>query len=795
MAKNSRKALMMDDESEGANFGFSVNKEYADNYNKWREKEEFQKLKDRYGDSAALLRDNDDEETSSTSESEDEVGEAWTEEMDRDFFKTLASLKKKDAKIYDPNSRFFENDEIDLTARFKKGSKKEEKPMYIRDYQRQILLEKSGQISDEEEEKPKTYVQEQHELKNSFKAAFTAANESDDDLLVKREKTQSEKNQEEAEYKAWLKGQKESIADPSAKAELEPLREFWTNPKLNKEEAFLRDFILNKRHLDSKDDNYIPTYDEIVHDSEGDLSEDEKTLEHQAEFEHKYNFRFEEPDPEFIKRYPRTIEDSLRRKDTSRKEKRDEVKERKAKEKEAMKEELKQLKIMKRRELEEKLDKLKEITGNPNLGFQENVFDEDFDPEKHDKLMQEVFNEDYYAVDEGETKPEFPDEEELEIENWDAYGGDEEGANNGGDGNQVEDENHGGPHCEDPDFNMDCDYDPNQKKSLQEEILAMTGPRKKNRRQSLFAKAVQKKKPAFDPEVHKKFENYIDEYFKLDFEDIVGDLPVRFKYRTTVANDFGLDVEEILLARDKELNKWCSVKKTCQYRNDDEEIRDQKAYSTKKNNIMLKKKILTSVFAENPEEQLAEEQEERKHKRKKRKKNFSESDSPTVSKPSEQAAAPSKKLKLETESDTKPSVAPPTVSAPVLAVPKGEEITEQKSDVAPDTKPKNKRNKKKKKKKPNAQNGTVANGTNLAPIQAPPPPPAATEVKTEKKATENVVKEAANKNGAKKAKKFGKKPLRNKEDFSMGLSDERLKAYGFNPKKFKNKLKYGKQTT
>ena len=66
----------------------------------------------------------------------------------------------------------------------------------------------------------------------------------------------------------------------------------------------------------------LPSYNEIVDEP---FSEEEAELEKEEEFEHKFNFRFEEPDPEFIKRYPRTMEDSLRRKDDKRKQKRDEV--------------------------------------------------------------------------------------------------------------------------------------------------------------------------------------------------------------------------------------------------------------------------------------------------------------------------------------------------------------------------------------------------------------------------------------------------------------------------------------
>jgi len=60
-------------------------------------------------------------------------------------------------------------------------------------------------------------------------------------------------------------------------------------------------------------------------------------------------------------------------------------------EKEKKKEEIKQLKNLKKQEILDKIEKLKEITGNATLGFSTEDIDDDFDPKKHDEMMQVKF--------------------------------------------------------------------------------------------------------------------------------------------------------------------------------------------------------------------------------------------------------------------------------------------------------------------------------------------------------------------------------------------------------------------
>ncbi|CAH3168094.1 unnamed protein product [Porites lobata] len=565
----------------------TVNQDFAKKLQKQKEKAELDNLKQKFGDKYL-----DEESESSSSESEDDDARELTSQKEKDFLTVLSLIKNRDPKIYEKDSNFYHEEAVEKSSSEEdsKDQSKSTKPMYLKDFERKELLEKGSKafLSDEESDEDETsegrasptFVEEQKLLKESFKKAIQTNDDDDDDddddaFLKVREKTSEEKMQEERAYVEWLRGQEEK-KDTKPAVQLEALRRYWTDPSLDEGEQFLRDYILDRNYID-KDSERIPTYEEIVADDE----EDESEVEKQEEFERKYNFRFEEPDAEFIKTYPRTIQGSVRKTDDRRKEKRKQRELNKQKEKEQKREELKRLKNLKRKEIMEKLEKLKEITGNPNVGFNEEDIEGDFDPKKYDEAMQKAFNQDYY--DEGEDeKPVFEDDLDEELENWDEWQGDYYEQ----DEQQTEETTE--PHCEDPGFNMDADYNYNETNEQSE-----FGGRKRKGK-SRFASAVSHKKPVFDPD-EKTFEEYFDEYYKLDYEDIIGDMPCRFNYRQVVPNDFGLSTEEILTCPDRELNQWVSVKKMSQYRPESEEYTDVKKYRKKGRDVTRKRRILTSL--------------------------------------------------------------------------------------------------------------------------------------------------------------------------------------------------------
>ncbi|XP_061212533.1 protein KRI1 homolog isoform X1 [Neopsephotus bourkii] len=433
--------------------------------------------------------------------------------------------------------------------------KRPAKPMFLKDYERKVVLEKEGKYVDEEDEEDeeaaakrrkrmasKSYVEEQQELKESFRP-FMAESEDEEEgggsaLLRPRTRTEEEKEQEEEEYIRWLKGQ--GGPPPEPLQELAPLQRFWTDPELEAGERFLRDYLLERGYRERDEDEEEEEAEGAPPSLQDSSDEGELFLARQEQFERSHNFRFQEPGAEQVQTFPRSIPTSVRRRDERRKEKREEIRERKRKEKQRHREELKHLKNLKRAEVASRLRRLQRASGTGSgsgtgTGITAAALEGDFDPEQHDRLMAECFGDQYYGQEE-EEKPQFEAEEGLEDDwNWDTWTGPAEGG--------AEQE----PHCEDPDFVMDADYTP-------------APPPKR------FRDALERHKPPFDPG-SSTLEQYLDEFYGLDHEDVIGgDLPCRFRYRRVLPCDFGLTTEEILAADDKELNRWCSLRKTCMYR-------------------------------------------------------------------------------------------------------------------------------------------------------------------------------------------------------------------------------------
>ncbi|KAK3747285.1 hypothetical protein QZH41_016854 [Actinostola sp. cb2023] len=160
-----------------------------------------------------------------------------TAQNEKEFLTVLSLLKKKDPKIYDQNVHFYENESSSEDEG--ETSKKPEKPIYLKDYERQQLLEKGSKAfvsddesddDDEEHQKDLTYNEEQKALKDSFKTVFIESSEDEIDFLSVRQKTEQQKD---------------------------ALQRFWNDPNLDVDEQFLRNFILDKGYMDKDDMRWV----------------------------------------------------------------------------------------------------------------------------------------------------------------------------------------------------------------------------------------------------------------------------------------------------------------------------------------------------------------------------------------------------------------------------------------------------------------------------------------------------------------------------------------------------------
>jgi len=565
----------------------------------------------------------------SSSESEDEDGDLMTPDLDMKFVHTIRALRKKDEKIYDENIRFFpknenskdaysddsDNDGDDETDNDQGSNKKRKyKAKKYKDVVREQILNQMKMEDEGKEdadvdnqdsnadstENSLAYDEEQKKLRSAFLEGVNTDDDSDDDdiLQVKKNPLVSELTEKEKIIEKEI----EELENSKSESDTKNSRVDDPRGMVDDADKFLLDYIKNKRWIDKTP---IASHEVEMNGSVADYDYDsEEELEKMDAFESKYNFRFEEQQAqdEFknddldedmedtsnekyvstprIVSYARTSTNVIRKKDDSRRLARLTRKERKLAEKKQKEEQLRRLKNAKRDELEKKKEAILNVSGATGKRKIEEetlakLLEGDYDEGKFETLMKELYNDDYYEDDEMKEE----DVEKLRKEIMADEGISEKGEGWFENDTEIEYE---GEEAYAPDGGYD--YDDNEDYGEVTESQAVDDDGKEEKPTSVIKKQLQDK--------------IQEELYKLDYEDMIGDMPCRFKYRQVEANNYGLSAEEILFAKDSNLKQFVSLKKMAPYSNESSGEYHVNARKRKRFRDMLKKDW---------EDQLAEE--------------------------------------------------------------------------------------------------------------------------------------------------------------------------------------------
>ncbi|PGH17321.1 hypothetical protein AJ79_01205 [Helicocarpus griseus UAMH5409] len=547
--------------------GFKINEEYAKRFEYNKKREELQQLEDKYGKSTGLgkrkkTEDGDDEsgdseESDSDSEDEDDDGVLATEALDREIFDTLNAIRSKDPRVYDESVKFYsEIKEGDESEREEEPTSKKEKPMYLRDYHRENYLRGVDAAEDNTEDAPKTFAQEQEELKRQIVKEMHAPTGDDG----------GEDDEDEDEDGGFLIP-KTKLTFPEPAATKRPELDIESADK--DPEKFLSNFLASRAWVPTERSNFQPFE-----------SDDEEEDQKAEAFEEAYNFRFEDPNKlnEAIVTHSRdtTSKFSVRREEPSGRKKKREVerlkKEEEKKQREAERNRLRKLKI---EQLEEKVEKIKAAAGLKTSDFSEEdwarFLDDGWDDAKWEEEMRKRFDDKYYAGHEGSDN----EEEEggsgkrrLKKPKWD-------------DDIDIKDLV--------PDFDDEgekpqlSDAEMGEGDAEEEEDNADSKPHKHNKKKALQDK---KEKQREARKERRKIEQLVDSNLDLELDTTL--LPGsskkfsgHFRYRETSPTSFGLTARDILMADDSQLNQFAGLKKLAAFRDPERKKRDLKKMGKK----------------------------------------------------------------------------------------------------------------------------------------------------------------------------------------------------------------------
>lgn len=550
---------------------------------------------------------------SESSESEDEEANLLTSRVNHRIFDTLTKIKSKDKSIYDSKHTFFTDQDFEEPAAA--SSSGSEKKLKYKDVLRKQLLEGGADAISKEEDaldakeraakakrkkKGLTPMEEQQALKAEILAAANADGDDEDGLFTLKQKTAEELQQEDELFKDFtLRKDKQPGGDKGGQEADDIVARYWkADEDLNEGDQFLRDYLLNegwKETTSLQSEQKGNMRGQMSIDADSNHDDEEEHLDDVDEFERDYNFRFEVEEGHQIVGHARFPEASVRQRSDTRKKARKEKAERKDAEKIRRTEELKRLKNLKKEEIQRRLQQLKDITGNEDTALGAIDIDADWDPNDHDKDVTKVLGKDFEDQEEtlaGSELVQAPTgcEAELDVSNAAVEvierrkrkgtvlaAGETNDAEDDGDGEeddaaraaaQAEEEAQPGlwflcDECQKPiapgKKRFDC--------TVCEDYVLCAKCFRVRRHPCKFVrrKVPERCTPPEDwvkEDKTEEVENALDEYFQLDYEDIIGgDLPTRFKYRKAEKNGFGLTAKDILEKSDEELNRLMPMKK------------------------------------------------------------------------------------------------------------------------------------------------------------------------------------------------------------------------------------------
>ena len=283
-------------------------------------------------------------------------------------------------------------------------------------------------------------------------------------------------------------------------------------------------------------------------------------------------------------------------------------------------EELRRLRALKRQEIEKKLHEIQEIGGLDKDLMSKINLDEDWDPAKYDAEMESLFNDDYYGEDEEnpDVKPDLHLEEIL-------------------DEDELPEEVKKEMEVEEKEEEEEGEEDSEHEKGSDEELLD-----EENENES------EKRTPEENEELKKhreEAEKLVDELYNLDYEDMIGDTPVRFHYTKVRPLSYGLSTDEILQADDSELRKFVSIKKLAPYRDHEWRITKNKVGKFK---ALLKKQLKREELE--AKENRKKEKKQRKKEKKETERRMKEQEKKAAVEKKNRRSKKNKKAKKDDES-------------------------------------------------------------------------------------------------------------------------------------------------